>query len=77
MWKILGQYQAYNVNTKWCPFYLNEKMQIAIYRGNDFSKWRRRNKYALWSCGSIGWNITYKVDIYWRFLASWFIVFVK
>ena len=24
--KMLGQYQAYNFNTKWYPSYLNEKL---------------------------------------------------
>ena len=35
VWKILGQYQPYNVNTKRCLLCLNEKLQIAIYRGNN------------------------------------------
>ena len=35
MWKMLGQYQPYNVNTKWCLLCLNEKLQITIYRGNN------------------------------------------
>ena len=26
MWKMLGQYQPYNVNTKWCLLCLNEKL---------------------------------------------------
>ena len=30
VWKILGQYQPYNVNTKRCILCLNEKLQIAI-----------------------------------------------
>ena len=55
VWKILGQYQPYNVNTKRCLLCLNEKLQIAIYRGNNMlnkrteiiSKCRHRNKYAL------------------------------
>ena len=55
VWKILGQYEAYNVNTKRCLLCLNEKLQIAIYRGNNMlnkrteiiSKCRHRNKYAL------------------------------
>ena len=52
VWKIIGQC---NVNTKRCLLYLNEKLQIAIYRGNNtlnkrteiISKCRHRNKYAL------------------------------
>ena len=37
MWKILGQYQSYNVNAKRRLLYLNEneKLQISIYRGNN------------------------------------------
>ena len=35
VWKMLGQYQSYNVNTKRCLLCLNEKLQIAIYRGNN------------------------------------------
>ena len=30
VWKILGQYQPYNVNTKQCLLCLNERLQIAI-----------------------------------------------
>ena len=52
VWKILGQYQLYNVNTKRCLLYLSEKLQVAIYRGNNMlnkrteiiSKCRQRNK---------------------------------
>ena len=52
VWKILGQYQSYNVNTKRCLLCLNEKLKIVIYRGNNMlnkrteiiSKWRQRNK---------------------------------
>ena len=52
VWKILGQYQQCNVNTKWCLLCLNEKLQIAIYRGNNMlnkqsetiSKCRHRSK---------------------------------
>ena len=55
VWKILGQYQSYNVNTKRCLLFLNEKLQMANYRGNNMpnkrteiiSKWRHMNKYAL------------------------------
>ena len=54
VWKILGRYQPYNVNRKWCLLYFNQKLQIAIYRGNNMlnkrteiiSKCRHRNKYA-------------------------------
>ena len=61
VWKILGQYEAYNINTKRCLLCLNEKLQIAIYRGNNMlnkrteiiSKCRHRNKYALASYDSM------------------------
>ena len=61
VWKILGQYQPYNVNTKRCLLCLNEKLQIAIYRGNNMlnkrteitNKCRHRNKYSLASYDSI------------------------
>ena len=33
VWKILGQYEPYNVNTKRCILCLNEKLQIAILEG--------------------------------------------
>ena len=53
VWKILGQNQPYNVNTKRCHICLNEKLQIAIYRDNNMrnkqteivSKCRHGNKY--------------------------------
>ena len=61
VWKILGQYQPYNVNTKPCLLCLNEKLQIAIYRWSNMlnkrtetiSKCRHGNKYALASYYSI------------------------
>ena len=61
VWKMLGQYQPYNVNTKRCLLCLNEKVQIAIYRGNNMmnkrteiiSKCRHRNKYVLASYDSM------------------------
>ena len=61
VWKILGQYQPYNVNTRRRLLCLNEKLQMAIYRGNNMlnkrteiiSKCRHRNKYALASYDSI------------------------
>ena len=61
VWKILGQNEAYNVNTKRCLLCLNEKLQIAIYRGNNMlnkrteiiSKCRHRNKYVLASYDSM------------------------
>ena len=61
VWKILRQYQSYNVNTKRCLLCLNEELQIAIYREDNMvkkrtetiSKCRHRNKYALTSCNSM------------------------
>ena len=35
VWKILGQYQPCNVNTKRCLLCLNETLQITVYRGNN------------------------------------------
>ena len=59
--KILGQYQPYNVNTKRCLQCLNEKLQIAIYRGNNMlhkqkeiiSKCRHSKKCTLGSYDSM------------------------
>ena len=61
VWKGLGQHQPYNVNTKRCLLYLNEKLQIAVFRGNNMlnkrteviSKCRQENKYALASYDSM------------------------
>ena len=60
-WKILGQYEPYNVNTKRCLLCLNERLQVVIYRGNNMlnklteiiNKCRHRNKYALASYDSM------------------------
>ena len=80
VWKILGQYQPYNVNTKRCLLCLNEKLQIAIYRGNIMlnkrteiiSKCRHKNKYALESYDSMDWDIRCKVSWnYWSFWSLW------
>ena len=80
VWKILGQYQPHNVNTKRCLPCLNEKLQIAIYRENNmlnkqteiFSKCRHRNKYALASYDSMDWNIRCKDSWkYWDFWSLW------
>ena len=67
--------QSYNVNTKRCLLCLNEKLQIAIYRGNNMlnkrteiiSKCRHRNKYALASYDSMDWNVRCKVEVSWNF----------
>ena len=61
VWKILEQCQPYNVNIKRYLLCLNEKPQIAIYRGNNLlnkrteiiSKSRLRNKYKLASYDSM------------------------
>ena len=69
VWKTLGEYQPYNINTKWCLLCLIEKLQIIIYRGSNMltkrteivSKCRHRNKYALAS--SIAWTETSDVKL--------------
>ena len=74
VWKILGQYQQHNVNTKRCLLCLNQKLQIAIYRGNNMlnkrteiiSKCRHRNKYTLASYDSMAWNVRCKVEVSWN-----------
>ena len=79
VWKILGQYEAYNVNTKRCLLCLNEKLQIAIYRGSNMlnerteiiSKYRHGNKYALASYDSMDWNVRCKVEVSWNFWNFW------
>ena len=61
VWKMLRQYQPYDVNIKRCLLYLNQKLQIAIYRENimlnkrteTISKCRNRNKYTLESYDSM------------------------
>ena len=62
VWKILGQYQPYNVKTKRCLLFLNEKLQIAINRVNNMlnkrteiiSKCRHRNKFKIFgACGNL------------------------
>ena len=76
VWKILGQYQPDNVNTKQCLLCLNEKLQIATYWGNNMlnkrteiiSKFRHRNKYTLASYDSMGRNVRCKVEVLWIFL---------
>ena len=75
LWKIKASKEepvlAYNVNTKRCLLCLNEKLQIAIYRGNNMlnkrteiiSKGRHRNKYALASYDSMDLNVRCKVEV--------------
>ena len=49
VWKILGQYQPYIVNTKRCLLCLNEKLKIAIYRGNNMleqANWNNQQMQA-------------------------------
>ena len=52
VWKILGQYQPYNVNTKRFLLCLNENNMLNK-RTEIISKCRYRNKYALASYDSI------------------------
>ena len=54
-WSILGKYSSYNPISKRCNLCLNEKLEIAIYKGENLlnkrseviSKCRHRNKYKL------------------------------
>ena len=79
VWKIWGQYQPYNVNTKRCPLCLNEKLQVAFYRGKYISnKWSEiiskcshRNKYVLARYDSMDWTIKCKVEVSWNFWNFW------
>ena len=61
VWKILGQYQPYNVDTKRCLLCLNEKLQIVIYRGNNMLN-RQTEKSA--NAGT-GTNTHWQVMIAW------------
>ena len=55
IWEILQKHQMYNPNTKRCSFCLNEKLEIARYKGHNLlnkrfeiiNKCRHRNKFAL------------------------------
>ena len=55
VWEILQKYQTYNPNTKRCSLCLNEKLEIASYKGHNLlhkrseiiNKCRHRNKFAL------------------------------
>ena len=59
--KILGQYQPYSVNKKWCLICLNEKLHFAVCKRNNIlnkqteiiSKRLHQNKYALKSYDSM------------------------
>ena len=90
-WKILRQYQPYNVNTKRWLLCLNENLQIAIYRGNNrlnkqteiISKCRHRNKYILTKLQQHGlkrnmksWSFL-KFLIFLELVTIWFTAAVK
>ena len=55
VWEILRKHQTYNPNTKRCSLCLNEKLEIARYKGHNLlnkrseiiNKCRHRNKFAL------------------------------
>ena len=57
-WKILGQYQPYNVNTKQCLLYLNEKQFI-----EGTKCWTSKLKQSV-NAGT-GTNIPWQVTIAW------------
>ena len=54
-WKIVRKCSPYNPNSKRCYLFLNEKMEITNYRGNNLqnkkteliSKCRHQNKYKV------------------------------
>ena len=73
---ILGQYQPYNVNAKRCLLYLNEKLQIAIYRGSNMLNKqteiiRHRYKCAFLSYNSMTWYARCKDEVSWNFWNFW------
>ena len=55
VWEILRKHRTYNPNTKRCSLCLNEKLEIARYKGRNLlnkrseiiNKCRHRNKFAL------------------------------
>ena len=55
LWEILRKHQTYNPNNKRCSLCLNEKLEIARYKGHNLlnkpseiiNKCRHRNKFAL------------------------------
>ena len=63
-WKIVRRCSPYNPNSKRCYFCLNEKLEIATYRGNNLlnkkiepiSKWRHQNKYTLSKYDTKDWR---------------------
>ena len=63
VWEILQKYQTYNPNTKRCSLCLNEKLEIASYKGHNLlnkrseiiNKCRHRNKFALAFYDSKDW----------------------
>ena len=55
VWEILRKHQAYSPNTKRCSLGLNEKLEIARYKGHNLlnkrseiiNKSHQRNQFAL------------------------------
>ena len=66
-WKIVRRCSPYNPNSKRCYLCLNEKMEIATYRGNNLlnkkteliSKCRHQNKYTLSKYDTKDWRQLY------------------
>ena len=60
VWEILRKHQTYNPNTERCSLCLNEKLEIARYKGSNLlnkpsqiiNKCRPRNKFGLALYGS-------------------------
>ena len=63
-WKIIKICRSYNPNSKRCLLCLNEKYEMATYKGDNLLKKRteiintckHRSKYKLANCGTIDWR---------------------
>ena len=75
-WKIVRRCSPYNPNSKRCYLCLNEKLEIATYRGNNLlnkkaeliSKCRHQNKYTLSKYDTKDWRQLYcKKPLYCNF----------
>ena len=60
LWKVLVQYQPYHVNIKRFLLCLNEKLQIAIYKGNNMLN---KGREIISKCRYRGTNIPWQVMI--------------
>ena len=77
VWKMKKSGQTpYNTNSKRCYLCLNEKLEIATYRGNNLpnkktelmSKYWHQNKYTLSKYDTKDWGQLYcKKPLYWTF----------